>query len=166
MKGTDEHIVDATIKSDSLGVQVLPTVNIEASTEVCYSDITSNTWTLYGCDGGSTSCDSSNAAVSITGIVITGTFSIVVSSTTPTGNPTATASIPTTSKHNIIYLHDVHFIVSVSSTIIPSLDTSSSVPVLAIVVPVIAVTLCLTIAIIIIIVLGNVYIFVYYYVQL
>ena len=73
VEGTDEHIVDATIKSDSLGVQTLPTVNIEASTEVCYSDITANTWTLYGCDGGSTSCDSSNAAVSITDIVIIGT---------------------------------------------------------------------------------------------
>ena len=30
MEGTDEYIVDATIKSDSLGVQTLPTVNIEA----------------------------------------------------------------------------------------------------------------------------------------
>ena len=161
VKGTDEHIVDATIKSDSLGAQTLPAVNIEASTEVCYSDIAASTWTLYGCDGGSTSCDSSNAAVSITGIVVNGTLSIVVSSPTPTGTPT------TTSKHNIIYLHDVYFIVSVSSTIIPSLDTSSPVPVVAIVVPVIVATLCLIIAIIIIIiVLGNVYIFVYYYVQL
>ena len=101
MKGTDEHIVDATIKSDSLGVQALPAVNIEANTEVCYTNIAASTWTLYGCDGGSTSCDSSNAAVSITDIVVNGTLSIVVStSTTPT---TATTSIPTTSKHNIIY---------------------------------------------------------------
>ena len=72
VKGTDEHIVDATIKSDGLGVQPLPGVNIEANTEVCYSDIAASTWTLYGCDGGSTSCDSSNAAVTITDIVIIG----------------------------------------------------------------------------------------------
>ena len=76
MEGTDEYIVDATIKSDSLGNRTLPTMDIEASTKVCYSDIAANTWTLYGCDGGSTSCDSSNAAVSITDIVVTGTFSI------------------------------------------------------------------------------------------
>ena len=74
VKGTDEHIVDATIKSDSLGVQALPTVNIEADTEVCYTNIAASTWTLYGCDGGSTSCDSSNAAVSITDIVVNGTL--------------------------------------------------------------------------------------------
>ena len=79
MKRTDDYIVDATIKSDSLGVQALPTVNIEANTEVCYSDIAASIWTLYGCDGGSTSCDSSNAAVSITDIVVT---DIVVTGTT------------------------------------------------------------------------------------
>ena len=101
---TDEYIVDATIKSNTitLGIRTLPTKNIETRTEVCYTNIAANTWTLYGCDGGSTSCDSSNAAVSITDIVITGTSIIVVAtSATPT---IATASIPTTSKHNIIYL--------------------------------------------------------------
>ena len=82
VEGTDEYIVDATI----LGVQALPAVDIEASTEVCYSDITANTWTLYGCDGGSTSCDSSNAAVTITDIAIIGTTCIctLINSTTST----------------------------------------------------------------------------------
>ena len=103
VKGTDEHIVDATIKSDSLGVQTLPAVNIEANTEVCYSDIAANTWTLYGCNGGSTSCDSSNAAVSITDIVVT---DIVSTSTTSSATIIAvsiTSIISSTSKHNIIY---------------------------------------------------------------
>ena len=93
MKGTDEYIVDATIKSDSLGVQALPAVNIEARTEVCYSDIAASTWTLYGCDGGSTSCDSSNAAVSITGIVVTASVTPTTISDTSTSSTTVT---PTT----------------------------------------------------------------------
>ena len=102
VKGTDEYIVDATIKSDSLGVQTLPTVNIEASTEVCYSDIAATTWTLYGCDGGSTSCDSSNAAVTITDIVVT---DIVSTSTTSSATTKAvsTTSISSTCKRNILY---------------------------------------------------------------
>ena len=157
MEGTDEHIVDATIKSDSLGVQTLPAVNIEANTEVCYSDIAASTWTLYGCDGGSASCDSSNAAVTITDIVVT---DIVSTSTTSSATIIAvsTTSIPT-SKCNILYQYrpDVYFIVSISSTIIPSPDTSSALLVLDIV-NVAIITAC----IIIIIVLGNVYyIFIY-----
>ena len=106
---TDEHMVDATIKCNTLGIHTLPTMDIKTRTEVCYTNIAANTWTLYGCDGGSTSCDSSNAAVSITDIVVNGTSNIVVSITTPIGTPTGTASISTTSKHNIIYLHDVYF---------------------------------------------------------
>ena len=98
MEGTDEYIVDATIKSDNLGARALRAANIEANTEVCYSDIAASTWTLYGCDGGSTSCDSSNAAVSITGIVVNGSITT-----------TSTSISPTTSKYKGYNITDVYF---------------------------------------------------------
>ena len=166
VKGTNEHIVDATIKSDSLGVQALPAMNIEASTEVCYSGIAANTWTLYGCDGGSISCDSSNAAVSITDIVVTGAST----SATPTVTPTAISTTfitPPTSKHIIVYkgvyVPDVYLIVSVSSTVTPSIllsDSNTSVPVALIAGSVVgAIVICLIIIIIVVIIaLGNVHI--------